>query len=911
MSVGQLSALALRSVLAGACKVAGFEAGQMVVEGVSGLLSSRLRDPSQAPALALRKSVERSWRAIEVALAGESLTTRLDRADDRGFRQQIRTFLDALAAELPAHDEAFRRRCLADLRHARRQGVLSAGHPDEQTAQTAAAFARYAEPSQALRAEWEVLDRLAEQVHRAGYEDLGRLVRVRISDGTSLLALSVRFFFRQELAADPKLFQGLTAERIDDLGQQMEGAFTGLNVLLEKQGQRLESLLESIQAMVEQTHGAVLDVQDELRRQGDDTRQQLQELYQAVQSLQARLDLSGRELRPRDTMSIRGDSERQAVRQVAARYRALPPRQRAGMPALLNAIGKLEVAAGELESAQQDFHTVAGLVDDDRSRGEAYFNGYLAALEQGQHDEALKQLRQAVICDRERFAVFAPEKYEPLRILGAGGFGVTFHCRYRATGGDVAVKVLTPEGLERDVSTVFQEAGALDSIQHPAIIRLRECDFADPGRTRPYLVMEYFDGQTLEEYVKTRGPLPVRLFLAVFFPVAEALLAAHERKVLHRDVKPANLLVRPGLGSASTWQVKVIDFGLALKQSVLADASTAARSGRTILGSSIAGTIDYAAPEQMGKIQGVRIGPPADVYGFGRTACFALFGTPNPLRTHWKQVPDTLADLLEACLHEDPRQRLAGFHQVVQRLKAFRQSEAGPARRDRPGVTPTSPPRVPVAEIVEEAVPVTVVPVEAQLVPPEGQKERDRRDRQARDTRAERDEDRPDRRPQRRRPGRGEPRRLHFLVSAFLGAVYLAVTLGVGFSSSEPRPRTVSSKTTSWKDAGKSKADGPASYKPAPSPARTDGYALLSGLCVGVIIGAPCGAIIRSLRGWLFVLVVSLGLGVIVVLPSSMGSSVSGPPFLGGVGMGAILAWMIALPTKLVMVMVRAASPRS
>src|SRR5439155_21323244 len=110
-------------------------------------------------------------------------------------------------------------------------------------------------------------------------------------------------------------------------------------------------------------------------------------------------------------------------------------------------------------------------------------------------------------------------KSEPRRILGAGGFGVTFHCRYKATGGDVAVKALTPEGLERDVGTVFQEAGTLDSLQHPAIVRLRECDSADPQRRRPYLVMEYFDGVTLEALVRDGGQLPPAQFLAVFQPV--------------------------------------------------------------------------------------------------------------------------------------------------------------------------------------------------------------------------------------------------------------------------------------------------------------------------------------------------------------------------------------------------------
>jgi serine/threonine protein kinase len=893
MSVAELSVLAMRGVLGGACKVAGVEAAGVLVEGVAGFLSGRLADPSQRPVQALRRSVERSWRAVEVALAGESLTTRLDRAEDRGFREQVRGYLAALEAEFPHQDIAFRRRCLADLRAARKQGLLSQAPPGQAEARAAAVFVGYTEPAQALRAEWEVVERLAERVHRAGYEDLGRLVRVRVAGETSLLAAAVRFFFRQETLADPRLFQGLTAERIDQLGGQLESGFAGLYDALEKKGRRLEAVLESVQEVVVQTHAAVLDVQEELRRQGAESRRQFNDLYQAVLALTARLDLGGRELRPRDTLSIRNDVERQAVKQVAARYRALPESQREQLPALLNAIGKLEVAAGDLRSAQSDFATVARLADSDPARGEAHLNAYQAALEQGRRDEALAQLGRAVWCDPGRFSLFALEKYEPIRILGAGGFGVTFHCRYKATGADVAVKVLTPDGLEREVKTVFQEAGALDSIQHPAIIRLRECDFADPARTRPYLVMEYFDGQTMEEYVKGHGPLSRAAFLAVFLPVAEALEAAHERGVLHRDIKPANLLVRPGTGP-SPWQVKVIDFGLALKQSVLADAGPAARSGGTVLGSSIAGTIDYAAPEQMGRFPGLRVGPPADVYGFARTCCYALFGTPHPLRTHWKQIPDSLADLLEACLTDDPRRRLGDFSQVVRGLKAL--GPPGPARAAPVAAEP----------VVLEALPVVEPPPRSR---PETRLS-GRRPRRRRDEEGESD-DREEGRASLRKPG------LPRWASAILGMLYLGLTLGAGLALDEPgrRARTgIDREAGEVKEKDKFGKGGEAAAEASSELATKLGHGIgmmLGGLCFGFFVGAPCGFIIRSRRGWLFVLVVSLGLGLFM---AAYGQGTNKPmtkggvhvDFLAGTGVGALAAWFIAVPIKFFLWLARA-----
>src|SRR5205823_1117811 len=159
--------------------------------------------------------------------------------------------------------------------------------------------------------------------------------------------------------------------------------------------------------------------------------------------------------------------------------------------------------------------------------------------------------------------------YEALRILGAGGFGVTFLCRHRLSRGEVAIKALTVEGLERDVMAVFQEAMALEQLHHPAIIRLRDCNFADKGRTRPFLIMEYFPGLTLQDHVQQNGPRPAEEVVALMKPVAQALQAAHAQGILHRDIKPANILIRkagePGATAPGLWDVRVIDFGLAMK----------------------------------------------------------------------------------------------------------------------------------------------------------------------------------------------------------------------------------------------------------------------------------------------------------------------------------------------------------
>src|SRR5260370_38978670 len=131
--------------------------------------------------------------------------------------------------------------------------------------------------------------------------------------------------------------------------------------------------------------------------------------------------------------------------------------------------------------------------------------------------------------------------------------------------------------------------------------------FLSPSCDSPagYLVMDYFDGVTLADHVARNGPLTPESLVALARPVAEALQAAHGRGILHRDIKPANLLVRqegPDCGG------KVLDFGLALGLKALHSAATTNKLGRTVAGSSIAGTPDYAPPEQLGKPTAAPVG---------------------------------------------------------------------------------------------------------------------------------------------------------------------------------------------------------------------------------------------------------------------------------------------------------------
>src|SRR5205807_1490517 len=112
----------------------------------------------------------------------------------------------------------------------------------------------------------------------------------------------------------------------------------------------------------------------------------------------------------------------------------------------------------------------------------------------------------------------------------------------------VVVKALRPDALDRDAETVFRECGWLRELDHPALVRVRDCAWADAEKARPYLVLEYFEGETLMDHVARHGPLAPEDWLAVGWQVGRALQALHGRGVLHRSLRPAAVLVRKEKG---------------------------------------------------------------------------------------------------------------------------------------------------------------------------------------------------------------------------------------------------------------------------------------------------------------------------------------------------------------------------
>jgi hypothetical protein len=281
--VQQLSALAMRQLLGGICQAAGLEAGSAAVETVAGLLVQRFSDHSQRLLRALQRANERAWRALEIALAGDSWWDRikvsLARREDQAFREQVSAFLQATPlAGLPSHGAEFRQHCLRELRTAQKQGVLTGTLQPAALAAVSAPFAQFADSHSLLQAEWQAVEAIAGTLREAGFASLAHLVALRPTPDLPMLVIAVRYFFRREIETDPQLFQGLTFTRIEHLGQQQESAFAALDAALRQHAGRLEDLLGDMHVAVVQTRDDVHDIKSAVDRQ----EKHLQTVGQAV-----------------------------------------------------------------------------------------------------------------------------------------------------------------------------------------------------------------------------------------------------------------------------------------------------------------------------------------------------------------------------------------------------------------------------------------------------------------------------------------------------------------------------------------------------------------------------------------------------------------------------------------------------
>jgi len=298
------------------------------------------------------------------------------------------------------------------------------------------------------------------------------------------------------------------------------------------------------------------------------------------------------------------------------------------------------------ESERADF--VADACGDDSSLREevdsllAQANGTTVFLEAGALEIAARDLAESS-ADGKYWGPATIGRYRIVRLLGEGGMGAIYEAEQEAPRRTVAVKMIKlgfagPDQLRR----FRQESQALARLQHPGIAQIYESNTADTGfGPQPYFAMEFIRGLPLNKHAE-RHRLNTRQRLELMVRVCEAVQHAHQRGLIHRDLKPGNILVD------ETGQPKILDFGVARLMQADGAAPDAAPVFQTSLGQ-LVGTLAYMSPEQV-------LGDPlevdtrSDVYSLG-VILYELLSGRLPYETNHRQLPDAVHTIRE----EEPR----------------------------------------------------------------------------------------------------------------------------------------------------------------------------------------------------------------------------------------------------------------
>jgi serine/threonine-protein kinase len=296
------------------------------------------------------------------------------------------------------------------------------------------------------------------------------------------------------------------------------------------------------------------------------------------------------------------------------------------------------------------------------------------------------------------------DRYRRTSLIATGGMGEIWRGIDEVLGRDVAIKLLRSEYADNDEfrERFRAEARAVAAVSHPAVVAIYDYGEQEDesGRCLSYLVMEYVDGESLADRLSTLRTLQPEAVAALLSDAAIALDAAHQSGLVHRDVKPANLLL-PTAGG-----VKIVDFGIASA----ADSVSLTRTGTVI------GTAMYMSPEQAG---GLRATGASDLYSLGAVAYAALAGRPPFQReaevavamAHISDPPDPLPDtvppelsaLVMSLLAKDPGERPTA-DQVAARATAIRERPQA-TTSELPQPTKILPTPVVVADDVDEVAP--------------------------------------------------------------------------------------------------------------------------------------------------------------------------------------------------------------
>lgn len=270
------------------------------------------------------------------------------------------------------------------------------------------------------------------------------------------------------------------------------------------------------------------------------------------------------------------------------------------------------------------------------------------------------------------------EKYRVIDTLGVGGMGIVYRVEQLSLNSERALKTIHTDKLSEAVWQRFQrEAKAACRLDHSNLVKV--LDFGLLEKITPYYVMEIIQGQTLSARIKIKGALSLDQCLTVFIPTAFALAYAHEKKIIHRDMKPANIMISEDCNGKIS-EIKVLDFGIAklISDENLTNALT--KPGEVI------GSPHFMSPEQS---WGGKVDARSDIYSLGCSMFEALTGVPpfiaknavQVIMLHQTSPPPTLAQIapnqefgesieqvVRVMLAKDPDHRYQSMDELAQDL---------------------------------------------------------------------------------------------------------------------------------------------------------------------------------------------------------------------------------------------------
>lgn len=277
---------------------------------------------------------------------------------------------------------------------------------------------------------------------------------------------------------------------------------------------------------------------------------------------------------------------------------------------------------------------------------------------------------------------FPMDRYKPLRLLGQGGTGSVYLCRDRLLINNVAVKILNIQD-PRTFIAFQEEARATSRLNHPSIVRI--IDFGVTGGGAPFMVLEYVDGESLENILAREVRLKWEIACPLITEVCDALSGAHAVGVFHRDIKPGNILIERG-GGDEKGSVRILDWGIARVRNESENSSQ-----------TLAGTPAYMSPDQA---DGKQFDARSEVYSLGCVLFQCLTGRPpfegnsalEVLGKHAREpVPDLSLYMEEApppglweavtkALAKEPEERFQSMSEFARALGEIRTAPAEPER---------------------------------------------------------------------------------------------------------------------------------------------------------------------------------------------------------------------------------------